>query len=154
MAVGDIFALNNSLAARLIRCLYIVALILIAIMVILGVVRGVRIMTFTPRPMPAAAGAPPSAQATQPPAPGAAMPARPQGARHMGPGRRMMMMRRFRRPGMMGPRAPFGFGRNPALAGAFAIFMTLLRGAIMLMVVRILAEIGLAVLAMPRRQDV
>ncbi len=146
MAAGDIFALNTSLAARLIRCLYIVALILIAIMVILGVVRGVRIMTFTPRPMPAAAGAPP--------APGAAMPAPPQGAMPAQPGRRMMMMRRFRRPGMMGPRAPFGFGRNPALAGAFAIFMTLLRGAIMLMVVRILAEIGLAVLAMPRRQDV
>ena len=64
----------------------------------------------------------------------------------------MMMQRRFRRPGMM--RAPFGFGRNPVLAGAFTIFMTLLRGAIILMVARILAEIGLAVLAMPRRQEI
>jgi len=144
MAVGDIFALNNSLASRLIRCLYTVALILIAIMVVLGVMRGIRIMTFTPRPVPAVAGAPP--------APGATIPAPPQAAMPMRPGRRIMMQRRFRRPGMM--RAPFGFGRNPAVAGAFTIFLTLLRGAIMLMVVRILAEIGLAVLAMPRRQEI
>jgi len=140
MAAGDIFALNNSVASRLIRCLYIVALILIAIMVVLGVMRGIRIMTFTPRPM-TAASAPPSAQADQQAAPQAAM-----------PDRRMMMQRRFRRPGMM--RAPFGFGRNPAVAGAFTIFLTLLRGVIILMVVRILAEIGLAVLAMPRRQEI
>src|SRR5580704_9134145 len=126
MAAGDIFALNTSLAARLIRCLYIVALILIAIMVIVGVVRGVRIMTFTPRPMPAAAGAPP--------APGTAMPAPPQGAMPAQPGRRMMMMRRFRPR----PRGPLGMGflpRNPQLAGAITVFMTLLHGAIMLMVV-------------------
>lgn len=145
MAAGDIFALNNSLASRLIRCLYIVALILIAIMVIVGVVRGVRIMTFTPRPIPAAAGAPP--------APGTATPAPPRSAMPAQPGRRMMMLRRF------GPRrrGPLGMGllpRNPAVAGAITIFMTLLRGAIMLMVVRILAEIGLAVLAMPRRQEI
>ena len=141
MAAGDIFALNNSLASRLIRCLYIVALVLIAIMVLLGVARGVRIMSFTPQPMSAAADAPPSAQADQQAAPQAAM-----------PDRRMMMQRRFRRPGMM--RAPFGFGRNPTVVGAFTIFLTLLRGAIMLMVVRILAEIGLAVLSMPRRQEI
>jgi len=138
MAAGNIFALNNSLASRMIRCLYIVALVLIAIMVVLGVVRGVRIMSFTPRPMMAAADAPPSAQAHQQAAPQAGM-----------LDRRMMMQRRFRRPGMM--RAPFGFGR---VAGAFTIFLTLLRGAIMLMVVRILAEIGLAVLSMPRRREV
>jgi len=146
MAAGDIFALNSSLASRLIRCLYIVALILIAVMVVLGAVRGVRIMTFTPRPMPAAS-APPAAQPDQQAAPQAAMPVRPRG--------RMMMQRRFgpRRPGM----GPLGLGRlplrNPILAGAVVIFGTLLRGAIMLMVVRILAEIGLAVLAMPRRQE-
>jgi len=146
MAAGDIFALNNSLASRLIRCLYIVALILIAIMVILGVVRGIRIMTFTPRPMPAASA---------PPAPGTITPAPPQGAVPMRPGGRMMMQRRFRRPRMTGPlglgRLPF---RSPLLAGVITIFGTLLRGAIVLMVVRILAEIGLAVLAMPRRQEI
>ena len=143
MAIGDILSLKNSIAARLIRCLYIVALILIAVMVVLGVARGIRIMTFTPPP-PTAAAAPRAPEAGQPPAPQMGM---------MQRNGRMMMDRRFRRPGMMGLRAPFGFGRNPALAGAFAIFFTLLRGAIMLMVVRILAEIGLAVLAMPRRQE-
>jgi hypothetical protein len=148
MAVGDIFALKNSLASRLIRCLYTVALILIAVMLVLGVLRGIRIMSFTPRPMPAAAGAPPAPEAAQPPQTGTMQPGMMQR------NGRMMMDRRYRRPGMMGPRAPFGFGRNPALAGAFAIFFTLLRGAIMLMVVRILAEIGLAVLAMPRRQEI
>jgi hypothetical protein len=141
MAAGDIFALNNSMAARLIRCLYIVAMVLIAIMVVLGVVRGVRIMMRPPMMPVTMTDAPPSAQADQQAAPRAAM-----------PGRRMMMMRRFRRPGMM--RAPFGFGRNPAIAGAFTIFMTLLRGVIILMVVRILAEIGLAVLSMPRRSEI
>jgi hypothetical protein len=142
MAIGDILTLKESIAARLIRCLYIVALILIAVMVVLGVVRGVRIMTFTPPPRPAAA-APPSADAAPAPAPQAAA-----------PNRRMMMDRRMRRPGMMGPRAPFGLGRNPAVAGIFVIFFALLRGAIALMVVRILAEIGLAILAMPRRQEI
>jgi len=151
MAAGDIFALNSSLASRLIRCLYIVAMILIAIMVILGVVRGIRIMTFMPRPM-ATAAAPPTPDTAAPTPTQGAMPAPRQGAMPMRPGRRMMMMRRFRRPAMM--RAPFGFGRNRTLAGIFSIFMTLLRGAIMLMVVRVLAEIGLAVLAMPRRQEI
>jgi hypothetical protein len=153
MAAGDIFALNNSLASRLIRCLYIVALILIAIMVVLGVVRGIRIMTFTPRPMPAAAGAPPAPDAGQPTAPRTGM---MQGNGRMmmqGPAnRRMMMMRRFGPR----PRGPLGMGflpRNPQFAGLIVVLMTLLRGAIMLMVVRILAEIGLAVLAMPRRQE-
>ena len=57
MAAGDILTLQNSIAARLIRCLYIVALILIAVMVVLGVIRGVSIMSFTPPPPPAAAAA-------------------------------------------------------------------------------------------------
>ena len=140
MAVGDILTLKDSMAARLIRCLYVVALILIAVMVVLGVMRGVRIMMRPPMTPMTATSAPPSAQPDQQTAPQAAM-----------PNRRMMMNRRFRRPGMM--RAPFGLGRNPAVAGAFAIFFALLHGAIILMVVRILAEIGLAVLAMPRRSE-
>jgi hypothetical protein len=144
MAISDIFTLRNSIAPRLIRSLYFVALVLIAIMVVLGVVRGIRIMSFTPRPMPAI-GAPPPSGATQSTTPQTAMPPRP--------GNRMMM-RRFRRPGMMGPRAPFGLGRNPVAAGAFTIFFALLRGAIALMVVRILAEIGIAILAMPRRTEI
>ena len=154
MAIGDILSLKTSMAARSIRCLYIIALILIAVMVVLGVARGVRIMTFTPRPTPAAAAAPPASDAAQPPAPQTGM---MQGA----PNNRMMMNRgammnrgMMRRNGMMGPRAPFGMGRNPAVAGLFTIFFALLRGAIVLMVVRILAEMGLAILAMPRRQEV
>jgi hypothetical protein len=39
------------------------------------------------------------------------------------------------------------------LGGLWIIFGALLRGAIALLVVRILAEMGLAVLAMPRRAE-
>ena len=156
MAFGDILSLKTSMAARLIRCLYMVALILIAVMVVLGVARGVRIMTTTPRPVPAAA-APPSADAAGQPAPQGMMQGAPNN-RMMANGRMMpnggMMNRRMMRGnGMMGPRAPFGMGRNPMMAGLFTIFFTLLRGVVVLMVVRILAEMGLAVLAMPRRPD-
>jgi hypothetical protein len=158
MAARDILNLDNSLAARLIRCLYIVALILITVMVVLGLVRGARVMSRPPIPRPAMANAaaPAAAPST---APDVTAP-RPPGPGTMGmmrPGdRRMMMARRFGRPGCRGPRpmAPFGLGRNPMLGGLWIILGTLLRGAIVLMVVRILAELGLAVLAMPRRSEV
>ena len=157
MAARDILNLDNSLAARLIRCLYIVALILITVMVILGLVRGVRVMSRPPFPRPAMANAaaPTAAPST---APDATAP-RPPGPGMMGPGqRRMMMGRRFGRPGFRGPRplGPLGLGplsRNPIWAGIAIIIGTLLRGAIVLMVVRVLAELGLAVLAMPRRSE-
>jgi hypothetical protein len=156
MAAGDILSLKNSMASRLIRCLYMLALILIAVMVVLGVARGVRIMSFTPRPRPAAA-APPAPDAAQAPQAGQPQMGMMQGApngRMMTQGNgRMMMNPRMRGPGMIGPRAPFGLGRNPVAAGLFAIFFTLLRGVVVLMVVRILAEIGLAILAMPRRSE-
>ena len=48
----------------------------------------------------------------------------------------------------------FGMGRNPVLAGIFVVFGSLLRGAIILRIVRILAELGIAVLAMPRRTEI
>jgi hypothetical protein len=154
MAARDILNLNTSIAPRLIRCLYIVALILITVMVILGLVRGARTMMRTPPPpRPAIAqnqAATPDAGAAQTPA--------PPGPGMMGPGqrgiigqRRMMMMRRF---GPRPPMMPFGFGRNPMLAGLWMIFGTLLHGAIGLLVVRILAEMGLAILAMPRRSEI
>jgi hypothetical protein len=141
MAVGDILSLNNSMATRLIRCLYFAALILILVMVILGLLRGARIMS-RPAMMPpamAANGAPSDATpAPQPPQMG--MPGRD--------GRRFMMQRRMRgRPGL------FGMGRNPMLSGIFVIVWTLVRGAIVLMIVRILAELALAILAMPRRSE-
>jgi hypothetical protein len=148
MAARDILNLNTSIASRLIRCLYIVALILITVMVILGLVRGVRTMMRTPPPPrpaitqnQAGTPAPGAAETPHPPRPGMMNPAQ----------RRMMMMRRF---GPRRPMMPFGFGRNPMLAGLWIIFGTLLRGAIGLLVVRILAEMGLAVLAMPRRSEI
>jgi hypothetical protein len=148
MAIRDMLSLNKNLAPRLIRCLYIVALILIAVMVLLGVVRGVRIMSRPPMPPAAVANSAPA-----PAAPDATTPPQPQFGmmgRRMGPGmnRRMMMYRRFDR----GPFV-FGLGRNPLLAGAFVILGALLRGAIILMVVRILAELGLAILATPRKSE-
>jgi hypothetical protein len=158
MAARDILNLNTSIASRLIRCLYALALILIAVMVILGLLRGVTTMMRTPPPPrpaiaqnQAATPAPDAAQAPQPPRPGMMGPG--QRGMMMGPGqRRMMMMRRFGPR----PRGPLGMGflpRNPQVAGLVVILMTLLRGAIMLLVVRILAEMGLAVLAMPRRSE-
>jgi hypothetical protein len=161
MAARDLLTLNNSLAPRLIRCLYTAALILITVMVVLGVVRGMGIMSRPPLP-PAAvatgATAPAAPDATAPPQQGMMGPgmmSRRMGPGMMGPGmmgygmnRRMMMDRRYGR----GPRL-FGMGRNPMLAGLFIILGALLRGVIALMIVRILAEIGLAVLAMPRRTE-
>jgi hypothetical protein len=144
MAARDILNLDNALAPRLIRCLYTAALILITVMVVLGVVRGIRIMS---RP-----AMPPAAIAA---APGMAMPALPPGMAERFGDRRIMGERRFDRRDFGGRRrfAPFGLGRNPVIAGLFVIFGTLLRGAIILMVVRILAELGIAVLAMPRKSE-
>lgn len=146
MATRDILSLDNSLAPRLIRCLYIVALVLITVMVLLGVVRGVRIMS-----LPAM---PPAAMADSA-APNAAMPAPPPPGMTQRFDDRRMMGERFGRRGYGGRRMGlFGMGRNPLLGGLFVILGALLRGAIVLMIVRILAEIGLAVLAMPRRSEI
>jgi len=164
MALRNILTLDTSIAPRLIRCLYIVALILIAVMVILGLARGVRVMTFQPPPRPAAASnqAAPDAQAQQPgpqqPGPGmmrqGLVGPGQMGPGMMGPGQRQfmrqMMARRF---GPRRPFGPFGIGRNPVLGGLLIMLGALLRGAIALLVVRILAEIGLAILAMPRRSE-
>ena len=101
MAFSDIFSLKTSVAPRLIRCLYIVMLAVIAVFVLLGVMRGIRIMGFAPG---------------------------------------------------MGGRYPHMFG-SPPLDGLFLICWSLLRGAIAVMIIRILAEMGLAVLALPRQRD-
>ena len=146
MATRDILNLDNSIAPRLIRCLYIVALVLITVMVLLGVLRGVRMMSRPAMPPAAMAdSAAPSAAIPAPPAPGM--------AQRFGD-RRMMGERRFGRRDFGGRRMGlFGMGRNPLLGGLFVILGALLRGAIVLMIVRILAEIGLTVLAMPRRNE-
>jgi hypothetical protein len=152
MPARDILALDNNLAPRLIRCLYIVALILITVMVLLGVVRGVRLMSRPAMPPMTAAdnvvtpdGPADGAAAPQPPPPGM------MGGRFEG---RRMVDRSFGRPRPFGPLGMGRLSRNPMLAGLVIIVSTLLRGAIMLMIVRILAELGLAVLAMPRRTEI
>ena len=149
MAARDILTLSNPIAAQLIRCLYILVLVLIAILVIFGLVRGVRTMMRTPPP--------PRPAIAQTEAPAAAAPAGPGMMQApMQTQRPAMMRRRFDQPGFRrpGPRLGFGLGRNPVIAGIFIIIATLLRAAIALMVVRILAEMGLAVLAMPRRSEI
>jgi hypothetical protein len=148
MGPGDILNLNNSIGTKLIRCLYFAAMILILVMVILGLLRGARIMSrpaMTPPAMAANATTPDAAPTPQPPQNGMMGPGRD--------GRRFMMDRRMHRFGRadMGRPGLFGMGRNPVLSGIFVILWTLVRGAIVLMIVRILAELGLAVLAMPRR---
>jgi hypothetical protein len=154
MAARDILNLDKALAPRLIRCLYTLALILIAVIVMFGLVRGARVMTRPPPPPPAVTAnaanpATPAPDATQSPPPGQGVMNPGQRGMMMGPGqRRMMVARRFGRP-----IGPFGIGRNPELAGLWIILGTLLHGAIGLLVVRILAEMGLAVLAMPRRSE-
>ncbi len=111
MATRDILTLNNSIAPRLIRCLYIVALVLITVMVVLGVFRGVRIMT---RP-----AMPPAAMADNAAPPSAAMPAPPPPGVMQRFGDRRMMMERMRGRDFGRRRfAPFGLGRNPLLGGS------------------------------------
>ena len=79
MAFSDIFTLNNSIAPKLIRILYVVALVLISICVIAGVARGIATMARSqaPRvtiirpapPPPAPVAATPAQTATETPAP-------------------------------------------------------------------------------------
>jgi hypothetical protein len=162
MAARDILTLDKSIAPRLIRCLYIIAMVLIAVLVILGIARGVRVMTLQPPPRPAAASAQtpaPGAATPQPPGPGAMMNQGMMNPGTMGPGQRQAMRQMMARRFAGRPRGPFAmaglgpFPRQPVVSGLFIIFFTLLRGAVVLLVVRILAEMGLAVLAMPRRSE-
>ncbi len=64
MSVSDIFTLNTSIAPRLIRILYVIALVLIAIGMIAGVARGIATMVRPPQQRIAVIGPRP-----QPPAP-------------------------------------------------------------------------------------
>ena len=140
MAATDILSLNTSMGERAIRWLYALALILITLGVLFGLWRGAMLVSRPPmtNPPAAAANATPPANATTAPAPqqGAQAPRRmgPRGFYRSREARRFFMMR-----------------RHPMRAGIFMIIGSLLRGFIALMVVRILAEMGLAVLAMPRK---
>ena len=141
MAATDILSLKTTMGERAIRWLYALALILIALGTIFGIGRGVMIASRPPMTNPPAMAAntnPPANTVTpaQPAQPGA------QAMRPMGP-------RGFHRRGF--ERRFFMMRRHPMRAGIFMIIGALVRGFIALMVVRILAEMGLAILAMPRR---
>jgi hypothetical protein len=145
--MAAILTLEKSIAPKLLRCLYIVALVLIVIGTALGVVRGVRRMT-APMPLPP----PAMVQGVQNPAPPVAgQPMGPRMGQGMGqmtgPMRRgprgFMRPRRMREPGWMR-------GLPPAAAGGLIVLFALLRGIIALFVVRVLAEMGLAVLSLKR----
>ena len=140
MAATDILSLKTSMAERAIRWLYALALILIALGVIFGVWRGAMLASRAPMTNPPAmaanTNAPANAMTAQAPQP-SAQAMRPMGPRGFYRGRgehRFFMMR-----------------RHPMQAGIFMIIRALVRGFIALMIVRILAELGLAILAMPRR---
>lgn len=138
MAATDFFNLRTSQGERAIGWLYGLALILIALGLIFGLWRGISLATRAPMTNPPAMAAntnPPNAMTPQAPQPGA------QAVRPMGP-------RFYRRPF---ERRFVMMRRHPLRAGIFLIIRTLVGSFIALMVVRILAELGLAILAMPRR---
>lgn len=141
MATRDILTLKTPMGEGIIRLLYTIALILIAIGVLMGLARGVMIMTHAPMQRPAI---------TAPATPQSGTTTTPQtsqnDAQTMRPWQRGEYRgwhRHHHRYGMM--------GRSPALFGIFMIVRALLGGFIALMVVRVLAELGLSILAMPRR---
>ncbi|MGH6828355.1 MAG: hypothetical protein ACREFW_05555 [Rhizomicrobium sp.] len=137
MAARDILSFQVSMGERLIRLLYAIALILIAIGVIFGLWRGAVLISRSPLPPPTAVS-----RAANPPA---ATPA-PQGSQPAAQNPRVRG--RFIR---FGHRRYFMMRRHPVRSGVFVIIRTLVSAFIALLIVRILAELGLAILAMPRR---
>ncbi len=156
MATRDILTLKTPMAEGIIRLLYTIALILITLGVAFGLARGIRIMTHTPMQRPAVtAPANPQSGAE-------ATPQAPQSdAQNARPGMRFGNDRRDRRQrfgmmgqgryGMMGPGRYGMMSRSPGTYGLMVILGSLLRGLIALLVLRVLAEIGLAILGMPKR---
>ena len=125
MAASDILSLKTQMGTRLIGILYCIAIVLIALGTLQGVVRGARIMMGPP------AITAPAEQADAAPAPGAPAMDRPwrRGPRFNGP---------------FNGRAPMLFGQilpHP-VAGALRIVFSQERGLVVLLVVRVLAEIG------------
>ena len=116
----------------------------------MGLGRGVAIMTHAPMQRPAiAATANPQSGTTATP-----QPPQNRAMQNARPGGRGFYRDRFRyrhRPyGMMGRGM---IGRSPALFGIFVMIGALVKGFIALLIVRVLSEMGLAVLAMPRRTE-
>lgn len=152
--MGDILNLEKPMAPRLIKCLYLIALVLITLGTIRGVVMGALMIAHPPQPFSRALPPPPpdaapgdaAAPSTAPQAEPAPPPPRPflRDGRRMGPGMMRDRMMRDRR-GMMGE----GFMMRrvgPQGAGALRIVGALLRGLVMILILRVLAEMGLAVI--------
>jgi hypothetical protein len=141
MAARDILSLDAPMAPRLVRILYFLALILIALGVVLGVARGIGDAGRMPSLPPLTAAATPQLQMPQTTAP------RVDGVRGRGTGRR------FAGRGMNRPVFGIGARRQPVLFGALLIVRALLMGFIALLVVRILAEMALSVVNLPQRGE-
>lgn len=157
MAARDILTLNTPMAERIIRLLYTIALVLIAIGTLFGIGRGVMILTHTPMQRPAiTSSANPPGNATTPqagtPAPQADNPQQADNQQQMG---RREFRDRWRgdHRGWYGRRhyGPFGMMPRSPMFGLVVIIGALLRGLIGLLIVRVLAEMGLAVLSLPKR---
>lgn len=149
MAARDILSLNTPMAERIIRLLYTIALVLIAIGTLFGIGRGVMIMTHTPMQRPAiTSSANPSGNAMTPQSGTAA----PQADNQI---ERREFRDRWRgdHRGWYGRRhhGPFGMMPRSPMFGLVVIIGALLRGLIGLLIVRVLAEMGLAILGMPKR---
>jgi hypothetical protein len=151
MAARDILTLNTPMAERIIRLLYTIALVLIAIGTLFGIGRGVMIMTHTPMQRPAiTSSANPSGNAMAPQSGTAA----PQSDNQAQTDRREFRDRwRGDHRGWYGRRhyGPFGMMPRSPMFGLVVIIGALLRGLIGLLIVRVLAEMGLAILGMPKR---
>ena len=160
MAARDILTLNTPMAERIIRLLYTIALVLIAIGTLFGIGRGVMILTHTPMQRPAiTSSANPSGNAVTPQS-GTPV---PQADNQQQAGNQPQIGRRDFRDrwrgdhrGWYGRRhyGPFGMMPRSPMFGLVVIIGALLRGLIGLLIVRVLAEIGLAILAIPKRSAV
>ena len=149
MAARDILTLNTPMAERIIRLLYTIALVLIAIGTLFGIGRGVMIMTHTPMQRPAiTSNANPSSNAMTPGSGTAAPQTDAQNDR-----REFRDRWRGEHRGWYGRRhhGPFGMMPRSPMFGLVVIIGALLRGLIGLLIVRVLAEVGLAVLSLPKR---
>ena len=151
MAARDILNLGTPMAEGIIRLLYTIALILIGLGTLFGIGRGVMILTHTPMQRPAitSSAAPPSGAVTgqqqSSPAPQAQpdQDARPDFRGMRGDFRGWHRWGHHRGPFGMMPRSPW--------FGLVVIVGALLRGLIALLIVRVLAELGLSVLGLPKR---
>src|SRR3569833_3227710 len=141
MAARDILTLNTPMAERIIRLLYTIALVLIAIGTLFGIGRGVMIMPHTPMQRPAiTSSANPSGNAVTPQSGTAAPQTDAQNDR-----REFRDRWRSDHRGWYGRRhyGPFGMMPRSPMFGLVVIIGALLRGLIGLLILRVLAEIGL-----------